>query len=52
MSNKQSHITSLAASVRTIYLALVDNSAIVSCFLEHQLIDSPFSMKKKPDVDF
>lgn len=52
INKKQSPIAFLATNVRAIYLALVDNSAIVSCFFEHQLTGPLFSIKIKSFVDF
>ncbi len=46
MSNRRSYIASLAASIKVIYSASVDDSATVGCFLDYQLIGSPFSIKK------
>lgn len=46
------HVASLAARVSAIYSASVEDRATVACFLEHQLIGPPFSIKIKPDVDF
>lgn len=52
MSSKQTIVASFVASVRAIYLVLIDNSIIVVCFLEHQLTVPLLSMKMKPEVDF
>ena len=48
----RNHVTSLAANVRAIYSAFVDDSATVDCLFEHQLTGPLFSMNIKPDVDF
>ena len=52
MRTSCNHVTSLAANVRAIYSALVDDSATIDCLFEHQLTGSLFSMNIKPDVDF
>lgn len=52
MSKRRSHVTSLAANVRAIYLVLVNNSAIIDGFFEHQLTGPSFSIKIKPEVNF
>lgn len=45
-------MASLAAKVRAIYSALVDDSIIMGCFLEYQLAETLFSIKMKSDVNF
>lgn len=52
MSNRRSHVASFSARVRAMYYALVDDNAIVGCFLEHQLTGPSLSIKMKPEVDF
>lgn len=34
------------------YSTLVDDNAIIGCFLKYQLTGSLLSMKMKPEVDF
>ena len=52
MSNKESYVTSFAAKVRAIYLALVDNNAAIAYFFEYQLTNPSLSMNMKSEVDF
>src|SRR6266850_1506467 len=40
-----------AASDRAMYSASVDDSAIISCFLDHHVIAPPAAKKTYPDVD-
>ncbi len=47
-----SQLASLAAKVRVIYSALLDDSATLGCLLEHQLTGPPFSMKMKLNGNF
>ena len=52
VKRSRNHVASLAANVKDIYSASVDDSATVDCLFEHQLTSPPFSMNIKPDVDF
>lgn len=52
MNNEQSHIAFFMARVRVMYLVLVNKSAIMCYFLEHQLTGSLLSIKMKLEVDF
>lgn len=52
MRSKWSHVASLAASVRAMYSASMDDKAMVGCHFEHQLTGPPLSIKMKPKVDF
>ncbi len=52
MRSRRSHVASLAASVRVMYSAFVDNKATVDCLFEHQLTGPPLSIKTKSEVDF
>src|SRR5712671_4250489 len=47
-----SHWASCTASDKAIYSASVDNSAVIDCFLECQVIAPPAIMKMYPVVDF
>ena len=51
VNRSQSQVASFIAKIRVIYSALVDNSAMVDCFFEHQLTGLPFKMKIKLNVD-
>ena len=52
MRRSRSQVASLAASVKAMYSASVDDSATVDCRFEHQLTGPPFSINMKPEVDF
>lgn len=52
MNSRHSHVAFLAASVKAIYSALVDDKVMVNCFLEHQLTGPPFSIKMTPEFNF
>lgn len=48
---RQSQVASLAAKVRAMYSASVEDSGTVACCLERQLTGPPFSMNINPEVD-
>lgn len=52
VSKSQNYIAFLMAIIRVIYLALIDDSAIIDCFFEYQLIGSLFDIKIKADIYF
>lgn len=51
-SKKQSYILFFAARIKAIYLAYVDDRAIIDCFFEHQFTGPLFNIKIKFEVDF
>lgn len=52
MRRSCSQVAFLAAKIKAIYSALVDDSTIIDCRFEHQLIGPPFNMNIKPKFDF
>lgn len=52
MSSKCSYMTSFAANIKIIYLALIKNRGTVGCFLEHQLTSLLLKIKIKFNINF
>src|SRR5438270_12616584 len=51
ISRLLSHTASCTAAAAAMYSASIVDNVIISCFLLHQEIAPPFSMKTKADVD-
>ena len=51
VSSNYSHVTSFVANIKAVYLAFIDNRAIIAYFLEYQLTNLFISIKIRLEVD-